>query len=325
MRRGGTVGSTNRWANRRLVGALSLGLLAAILGSPAARAQEGKQAPPETVTLQTKDGIPLKATYYPGSNGKETIPIVMLHSHKGNRSDFVRLAEYFQSGDYFGASVLVPDLRGHGESTNVPGSPRPLSADKLNVGQFKAMVTEDMEACKKFLMDRHNKGELNIEQLTLIGTEMGASVAFLYAKGDWGWPPLATGKQGQDVRAVAMISPQTVFKGLKLSDAMANPDNYGFRQNVQLFLGVGEQDTKALKDVERLEKQIRRYRPAEADAKPEESSIVVARFPTNLQGKELVAEPSFDLHTQLAQFVDFRVKQKASEFPWKERKRPIGN
>ncbi len=320
------TGGTNRAqivVRHPLSRACLFSLLAWFTGQAVGMAQDGKQAAPETVTLQTKDGIPLKATYYPGSNGKETIPIVMLHSHKGNRRDFDDLATFFQ-GDYFGAAVLVPDLRGHGESTSIPGQTRPLSADKLNAGHFRAMVDFDMEACKKFLMDRHNRGELNIEQLTLIGTEMGASVAFLYAKNDWMWPPLATGKQGQDVRAVAMISPQTVFKGLKLADGMTD-QAYGFRENVQIFMGVGDQDAKALKDVERLEKQIRRFRPAEPADKPEESSIVVARFNTNLQGKELVAEPSFNLHTELARFVDFRVKQKGSEFPWKDRKSPIGN
>lgn len=324
MSRGGVLPLCVSLGNRALARYGVLSFVACLILAQFAGAQESKQAPPEQVTLQTKDGIPLKATYYPGSNGKETIPIVMLHSHKGNRNDFEQLARFFQS-DYFGAAVLVPDLRGHGESTQVPGSPRPLSADKLNAGQFKAMVTQDMEACKKFLMDRHNKGELNIEQLTLIGAEMGASVAFLYAKSDWSWPPLATGKQGQDVRAVALISPQTVFKGLKLADGMAEPDPYGFRQNVQIFVAVGEEDPKALKDADRLEKQIRRFRAAEPTDKPEELSLVLSRFPTNLQGKDLVAQPSFELHNQLAQFVDFRVKQKASEFPWKERKSPIGN
>jgi pimeloyl-ACP methyl ester carboxylesterase len=266
----------------------------------------------------------LQATYYPGSKGKETIPIIMLHEHKGNRRDFENLAKFFQ-GEFFGAAVLVPDLRGHGESTVVSGSNRPLSADKLNTKQFQAMVTFDMESCKKFLMERHHKGELNIEQLTLIGAEMGASVAMLYARNDWNWPTLTTGKQGQDVRAIAMISPQTVFKGLRITDALGEPDNFGFRRSVQFFMAVGAEDNKSLKDVERLEKQLRRFRPAEPTDKPEQASIVLSKFPTKLQGKDILEERSFGLHDQLAQFVDFRVKQRAADVPWKERKSPLGN
>ncbi len=286
-------------------------------------AQEAQLAPPENVTLLTKDGMQLKATFYPGSKGKDTIPIVMLHQFKGNRQDFKDLAVYFQ-GDFFGASVLVPDLRGHGESTAVPGSPRALSADKLTPAQFQAMVQFDVEACKKYLMERHHKQELNIEQLTLIGSEMGGTIAMLYAKGDWSWPPLATGKQGQDVRAVAMISPPMAFKGLTLTNALRDPDPYGFRNQVQFLIAVGEENPKVLKDVERFHKQLLRYRPGQEEAKPEDASIVLAKFNTKLQGREILDQPSFGLHEHLAKFIDLRVKQRASEVPWKERKNPNG-
>jgi pimeloyl-ACP methyl ester carboxylesterase len=324
MRRLGTGSKREIVTLKSLSRAGCLALLALVVGASAARAQDSKAAPPEQVTLQTKDGLPLKATYYPGKNGKETIPMIMLHAHKGNRRDFEPLAKFFQ-GDFFGAAVLVPDLRGHGESTVVPNSKRPLSAEKLTPAQFHAMVEFDMEACKKFLMERHHKGELNIEQLTLVGSEMGGSVALLYARSDWNWPTLSTGKQGQDVRAVAMISPPAVFKGLKLTDALAQPDNFGFCQQEQIFMAVGANDAKALKDVERFEKQLRRFRPGETTDKPQEASIVVAKFPTELRGNEILIQPSFGLHTQLAQFVDFRVKQRASEVPWKERKSPNAN
>lgn len=309
---------------RTFVAAL-LALAAVSSGRLFAQTAPGKAAEPQNVEIRTKDGIVLKATFFPGSKGKESIPMIMLHAHKGNRRDFEILAKFFQ-GDFFGAAVLVPDLRGHGESTlDTNNSRRALSADKLNAKQFQAMVTFDMEACKKFLMERHNRGELNIEELTLVGAEMGASIAMLYAKTDWSWPTLSTGKQGQDVRAVAMISPQTVIKGLRIADALGEPDMFRFRENVQFFLAVGDRDPKALKDVERLEKQLRRFRPNEKSDKPEEASIVLSRFPTNLQGKDILDEPSFGLHTQLAQFVDFRVKQRAADVPWKERKSPIGN
>ncbi len=320
-----TLRTSRHFSVRRgLLGAMTALLLGAWCSPVAAQPTAGKAAEQQNVEIRTKDGVVLKASYFPGSKGKEAIPIIMLHAHKGNRRDFEKLAKFFQ-GDFFGAAVLVPDLRGHGESTSVTGSTRPLSADKLNTKQFRAMVDFDMESCKKFLMERHHKGELNIEQLTLIGAEMGASVAILYARNDWNWPTLSTGKQGQDVRAIAMISPQSIFKGLRIADALGEPDPFRFRENVQFFLAVGAEDNKALKDVERLEKQLRRFRPNEQSDKPEDASIVLSKFPTKLQGKDILDEESFGLHTQLAQFVDFRVKQRAADVPWKERKSPLGN
>ena len=50
--------------------------------------------------------------------------------------------------------------------------------------QFKAMVTCDMEAVKKFLWERNNAGELNIDKLCVVGAEMGASVAVNFALAD---------------------------------------------------------------------------------------------------------------------------------------------
>ncbi len=63
------------------------------------------------------------------------------------------------------------------------------------------MIDQDLEACKSFLMDKNNAGELNINKLCVVGVEMGAVVAVDWAAWDWHWPRLATGKQGQDVKA----------------------------------------------------------------------------------------------------------------------------
>ena len=81
--------------------------------------------PPEKVSFTTKDGVQIRATYYPGvdaaKRGKEIVPLVLLHDFKGSRNDMAPLAEYLQqlrddSGAPIGYAVIAPDLRGHGES-----------------------------------------------------------------------------------------------------------------------------------------------------------------------------------------------------------------
>jgi len=62
----------------------------------------------------TDDGLRLTLTYYPGTKGKETVPIVLLHMWKQSRVDYKDLALFLQSK---GHAVIVPDLRGHGQST----------------------------------------------------------------------------------------------------------------------------------------------------------------------------------------------------------------
>jgi uncharacterized protein len=66
----------------------------------------------ESVAITARDGIPLRAWYYTpeASNGAS---ILVLHGLGGNRQDMVALGYLFLQQGY---GVLVPDLRGHGES-----------------------------------------------------------------------------------------------------------------------------------------------------------------------------------------------------------------
>ena len=136
---------------------------------------------PEDLVLRTGDGLELALTYYPGTKGKQTIPIVLLHMWKQSRNEYKDLAPALQA---LGYAVIVPDLRGHGESTRMKGARRDetLNAAKMPPAQFGLMVTEDMKAVKDFLWERNNAGELNIDKLCVVGAEMGASVALNFAR-----------------------------------------------------------------------------------------------------------------------------------------------
>ena len=59
------------------------------------------------------DGMILSATYYRGANGKESVPVVLLHGSGGSRSDFDKVVPALLKE---GMAVLVPDIRGHGKS-----------------------------------------------------------------------------------------------------------------------------------------------------------------------------------------------------------------
>ena len=139
---------------------------------------KAKKLPPrETTTLQTKDGVQLRCDFYPGTNGKETVPVMLLHGWEGprgqgNSTDFEGLALYLQRA---GHAVLVPTFRGHPGSTQVETVAGVVEFDREKMGgaDLAAMVRFDLEAAKKFLVKKHNEEQLNIEMLCVVGAEMG--------------------------------------------------------------------------------------------------------------------------------------------------------
>lgn len=197
----GNAASTGRWT-------CCAGFCAALLLllADAAAAKEDTLPEPIVVDLTTKDQVLLKATFYGQTEGSRAVPVVLLHDYKGSRNTFDGLASYLQAN---GLAVIVPDLRGHGGSTRQQAfgatGLRVLEASKLRKPDFLAMVQYDMEAVRKYLVDKNDEEMVNLNALCLIGAEMGATVAINWAAKDWLAPPLATKKQGQDVKALVLL------------------------------------------------------------------------------------------------------------------------
>ena len=94
--------------------------------------------------------------------------------------------------------------------------------------QFGRMVTQDMKAVKDFLWEKNNAGELNIDKLCVVGSEMGASVALDFAAFDaagYGNGAVYYGsrKLGRFVKALVLISPKWSVPGLPLGQAVKDP------------------------------------------------------------------------------------------------------
>src|SRR2546423_671832 len=122
---------------------------------PPSSAKGPKVPEPEDISLETKDGLTIKATYYKGTANKEAVPVIMVHGIGGQRGDFHALGVYLQS---LGHAAIAPDLRGHGQSKTQKGPtgvPITIDPEKLNKGALDAMVA-DIQACKKYLLERHN-------------------------------------------------------------------------------------------------------------------------------------------------------------------------
>ncbi len=287
-------------------------VICANIGAAADPAPE-KPLPAEEVTLKTKDGVVLVATHYPSKLGKNAVPVVLLHASKGSRTDLVELALVLQR---HGHAVIVPDLRGHGDSTRNRLGDRTMD---LKPADYQAMVAEDLETVKRFLMTKNNAGELNIDKLCLVGIEMGASVALNWAARDWSWPMLNTGKQGQDVKALVLVSPEWSFKGLRITEAVAHPNVHS---DLSILIISGKGNGKSLAETRRLHAAFEKYHPAVPPEFEAERQMLWLRTPqTSLQGTRLLNEKSLHVDEMITKFIELRLTKK--QMPWTDRKSPL--
>lgn len=307
-----------RW---QIVG-LSL-LLSATLLLPAAAQTRGRAGPPEVVTLDTDDGVRLTLTYYPSWEGKNATPVVMLHDHKDTRAIFGSLASRLQSPEEGekrpSFAVVAVDLRGHGSSTRqlLPdGGREELDAAKLTTNLVADMIQFDMKEVRKFLVTKNDEGKLNLNKLCLVGAGMGANIAATWAAVDWAWPPLAVGKQGQDVKALVLISPRWKYQGTLLQDALRMD---AMKRGVAWCIICGEKDSRVLADADRLYKQLERYHPEPRSTLAERPrGLDELVWDSRLQGGDLLTQIGKPLEDAVIQFLTENVAEQ--EDPWIERR-----
>ncbi len=285
----------------------------------ASRTKDGAKKPEvEDVTLDTKDGVYLRCSYYPGADSKTTVPILILHGWQSSRSEIHPFALYLQSLKH---AVLVPDLRGHGRSTQQrnlrPGEPDlEIKAEKMQRRDIERTIL-DVEACKQFLLTKNNAGELNIEQLVVVGFEFGALLAVNWAAADWNARSLPAYKLGQDVKALALISPPRKFQGITCQQALNHP---AVRSELSVLIVAGAEDPSAMGDAKRIFNGLEKFH-----TDPSEQDLIPIWSATSLQGVKLLNARSFKVPETIAYFIDQRLAKRADRFPWTDRSNPLGN
>jgi pimeloyl-ACP methyl ester carboxylesterase len=317
-------------------GLVSIGIV--LLIGPPSWAQRAVRAPaPEPVKLTTKDGVELSITYYASTLGKDATTVVLLHDYKDTQGVFSSLAQRLQSPSeedkYPSFAVVTVDLRGHGASTKQAapdGSSFDIDAAKLGKDDVLAMsgFTGDMEAVRSFLVGKNDKEELNLNRLCLVGLGMGATVAVNWAAQDWIAPPLTVGKQGQDVKALVLISPRWKDHGVTIQDALKMGP---FKQRIAWMIICGDpdagekgvasqagnkQDAEAVADAQRIFKQLERFHPAPTKA-TKVNDLVTISAPSALQGSKLFAQMGSKLEDQIIEFLNVNVAQ--HNWPWIKR------
>lgn len=297
-------------------------LILGTLAAPDSLAQRRTRAPaPVPVKLQTKDGVGLQITYYGSTLGKDAAPVVLLHDHKATQGMLTSLAQRLQSptdqDKHPSFAVVTVDLRGHGGSlkqTAPSGETREIDAAKIQRQDIVNMFA-DMEAVRSFLVGKNDAGELNLNSLALVGVGMGATVAVNWASADWLAPPLSTGKQGQDVRALVLVSPRWKYRGVGLQQALKVQP---LKQNAAWMIVYGEQDTESAADARRLYRQLERYHPETTRGGTAQRDLLLVGLPSGLEGSQLLSQSGAALEGQIIGFLAAHAGNQ--DHPWLQRR-----
>ncbi len=314
--------------------AATLTLLALAATAPMARSQPatpGRLPKPEAVSLTTKDGVQIRATYYPSTAGQQAVPVVLLHDFSESRAVMEPLAAMLQNPPpalqeqlpegppMVPRAVINVDLRGHGESKtafDADGAPHELDAARFELTDFQDMVTYDLEAVRAFLLAENDAGRLNLNKLCIVGAGMGANVALTYAAWDWSIPPLAARKQGQDVKALVLISPRRNFHGLTSTAPLKFAP---VQDQLAVYFAYGSGDPKVAKDCEGMVKVFQKFHPEPPpDQVAARKDFFVYAPGTQRQGTELLTAAEFNLAPKIVGFVEMRLGR--VDFPFVVRK-----
>lgn len=304
------------------------------LGQPKSKEDEQpKIPPPEDAVVQTADGVSITLTYYASNKGKEAVPVVLLHGYRGSRKDFGPLALYLQS---LGHAVVVPDLRGHGESTakRIGTRTDTLDASRFTARDIEAMSKLDMIMVKEFLWTRHNAGELNLNRLCVVGAEMGASVAMDFAAYDAvgylqgnppGSPTYGPLQVGRFVKAMVLISPEWSFRGLTMAAAL---NNLAVARDIPMLILVGGESSRLVADSERIHRLLSKNHPDPTDDDPQariaKKTLFLGVLKTGMQGAKMLQDKKLGVERHIARFIDLRLVSSdvAREWTWRELRKP---
>ncbi len=276
----------------------------------------------KNVTLTTPGKVKLSATYWESPKGKESAVIVLLHGEGGNRKKWRAIAGGLQKADY---AVLSVDLRKHGESAGASEDEKSKTGQSskginLKPTDFQAMCVDDMEAVKKFLMQKHHDAELNVRKTGLVAIGSIGGVALNAAAIDWqrkpypDGPPSARTPRGQDIQTLVLISPDSAVKGLNLANALK-----ALRQTpISSLVIVGNKDKDKKKSADKLVKQLR------SGVKKDEAEdrVILHEFAVKLNGEMMVAKDNRQFLKLLIQFHELKLNSVDQQ--WRDRRSKLG-
>jgi hypothetical protein len=281
--------------------------------------QDGAKAKPavviEQVELTAKDGFPLKATWYQGDRGTAAAAILMLHDLGRDGRDFQNLAKYFADN---GHGVLVPDLRGHGRSRN---DAQGQAFQPRRYGPAEGLLLQaDIEACKKFLVQKNDEEVCNIELMVIIAAGATSIPALGWCVLDWAYLP-AVVKQGQDVKGIVMLSPPRTHQALPMPPLLQVPlvSGTGHPQPLEILL-VGGEKSRQFRDLKSMYGNLSATRGRRDE--PDDwrrHNLYLVKLPSDSTGVDLIERHADVVPDKIFDFIEERILSRAAEYGHQKR------
>lgn len=280
-------------------------------------ASEQKSVAARSVMLNTVDQWQIPITYFPSPKDRDSPVVLLMHNRLSNRQVWKNgFAERLQS---LGYAVISVDLRRHGESRGPNSEPKAEKAGDFKARDYKAMVAGDLEAVKKFIFEEHQKQNLNMRKMGIVAPEMSAALAVGFAWRDWLKKPHNDGlnlrtstPRGQDVRALALISPEYQIKGFGSCNSALKMLRR--REAGVAFLMVwGENDRLDEGDSQKFYDKL-------IGAKNVPKRFYRKTYSSDLRGTDLFSQQS-DLQEQLVAFLRIHVLELSD--PWQNRQNKL--
>jgi pimeloyl-ACP methyl ester carboxylesterase len=246
--------------------------------------------------LHSFDGAPLAASYYRSKLGSSAPVVMLIHELGRSRKDFEEpvlelrgqgLAEHLQGLNY---AVLSLDLRGQGQNPR-----RVLTAIE------RPHVIEDLQAAYYFLVDRHNRGEINLAKLGVIALGDGANLVAAWAF----HPGAAVTTEGRpsDLSALVLISAMPEGSGYVLRHILPP-----IAPRIPTFLIAGENDHASRDAVQASRALVERHRLNKVELypsalhgykllrlEPKVTSSIFHFLDISLRGRAVDWEPQYNL------------------------------
>jgi pimeloyl-ACP methyl ester carboxylesterase len=249
-----------------------------------------------TFRLHAFDGAPLAASYYRSKLGSTAPVVLLIHESGRSRKDFddpvlelkgQGLSEHLQGLDY---AVLSLDLRGQGQN------PR----HALARGE-RPRIIEDLQAAYFFLVDRHNRGELNLSKLGVIALGDGANLATA-----WAFQPgaaVTTEGHPSDLSGLVLISPMPEGFGYLIRSVMPS-----LATRIPMLLMAGERDNASKEAIQGVRPLVERGRLNKIELcpsslhgykllrlEPKVTSTLVHFLDSTLKNRAVAWEPQYNL------------------------------